>query len=185
MAVPTYHPTVTFEVNNPETTTHTDPGPLVVEVTYYYTISAVNRHGPSYSGSPVIVKPQSSQGFTQTVPRAPRNLRLDRSAPAGQVKLVWDAPVDGSATGYIVVLHRIGDHLPNGSWRGETLDSGVSSTTFIDHLTRDDFPDEGYVYRSYYVHSVNASGVRSVQAWEVVPLVAPPCEHCVNHIRTP
>ena len=185
MAVPIYHPTVTFEVNNPETTTYTDPGPLVVGVTYYYTITAVNEDGPSYSGSPVIVTPQASQGFTETAPGAPRNLRLDRSVPAGQMKLDWDAPGDGSATGYIVVLHRIGDHLPSGSWRGVTLDSGVSSTTFTDRLTRDDFPNEGSVFRVYYVHSVNASGVRSGQAWEVVPLVAPPCEYCVNHIEPP
>ena len=183
MAVPIYHPTVTFEVNNSETTTHTDPGPLVLGVTYYYTISAVNEDGPSYSGSPVIVTPQASQGFTETAPGAPRNLRLDRNVPAGQVKLVWDAPGDGSATGYIVVLHRIGDHLPNGSWRGETLASGVSSTTFTDHLTRDDFPDEGYVHRAYYVHSVNANGVRSEQAPLVVILPAPPREYCVNHIE--
>ena len=168
-------PTVTFNVNGKNTYSYTDPGPLVGGLTYYYTVWAVNSYGPSYTGTPTIVTPQASEGFP-AAPSAPSELRWDRSAQytqAGQVKLDWDAPEDGSATSYRVTVFRIGDTTPGGGWLERELGT-TSSTSFIDYLTLDDFSEEGHVLRSYRVYSVNDSGLRSWPVSYVVPV--PPSE---------
>ena len=173
---------------NAQGTTFTDPGPLVSGQTYYY-IWAMNADGPSYDGAWNVVTAQGEE--FGTAPGAPRSVRRDPSAPDGQLKLIWDAPADGSATRYVVVMHEIGDNRPNGSWRPVEMDT-VTSTSFIHHLTAEDFPDDGIIFRNYYVYSVTDDGLRSV--WPgpetdsdavVVGFFAQDCEGCAHIVRPP
>ena len=176
-------PSAVFEITNSDATSFTDPGPLVAGGTYYYVIWVINRDGPSYEAASVAVTPQASEGCAAP-PTAPRNLRWDRDAPPGQVRLLWDPPADNTADSYIVALNRVGDDSPKGNWTPITL-GATTATTFTDHLSRDDFPDDGYIYRAYYVHSVNAAGARSPHAWKLVPIYTPTCDGCVNAIQPP
>ena len=162
----------------------TDPGPLTRGQTYYYFIHAVNSDGPSYQGARARVTPQASEGFTATPPGSPRNLRYDRDAPDGQVALRWDAPQDGTATGYVVTVAFSGDRRPGGGHREVEL-GRTGSTSYTHYLTRDDFPDEGYIQRSYYVRAVNDLGLRSWQAWVRVPFVGPDCDGCTDSFIRP
>ena len=162
----------------------TDPGPFVSGQTYFYHIRAVNRDGPSYQGAWARVTPQASDGFTATAPGAPRNLRYDRDAPDGRVALRWDAPEDGTATGYVVTVTLSGDARPDGGYRQVEL--GITgSNTYTHYLTREDFPDEGYIQRTYRVYAVNDLGLRSWPARARVPFVGPDCDGCSDSFIRP
>ena len=176
-------PRVTL-ADNISQTSYTDTGPLVSGQTYFYYVWAVNKHGPSYEGAWARVTPQASDGFTATAPGAPRNLRYDRDAPHGQVALRWDAPEDDTATGYVVTVALDGDTRPDGGYREVELGS-AGSTTYTHYLTREDFPDEGYIQRTYRVYAVNDLGLRSWPARVRVPFVGPGCDGCSDSFIRP
>ena len=129
--------------------TYTDTTPMAGRVEYAYRVYARYQYGRS-RGAEVYVTAASN---SISRPSAPEN--LTKTVTSNSVTLTWDAPADGTATGYRIERYIIGEYTDDGSNKRVVLAERRSSSSYTDRTVD---PAKGYVWS---VYSVNRHGILS------------------------
>ena len=130
---------------------YTDNTAMAGGVEYVYLVYARYQYGRS-SGAHVNVIAASN---TISRPSAPENLA--KTVTSNSATLRWDAPADGTATGYRIERYIIGEYTDDGSNKRKVLTARQSGRSYTDRAID---PAKGYIWE---VYSVNRHGILSAE----------------------
>ena len=129
--------------------TYTDTTAMAGGVEYVYLVYARYQYGRS-EGADVYVTAASN---AISRPSAPEN--LTKTVTSNSVTLTWDAPADGTATGYRIERYTYGEYTDDGSNQRKVLTARQSGRSYTDRAID---PAKGYIWE---VYSVNRHGILS------------------------
>ena len=131
--------------------TYTDTTAMAGGVEYVYQVYARYRYGRSEGADAYVIAASN----TISRPSAPEN--LTKTVTSNSATLRWDAPADGTATGYRIERYTIGEYTDDGSNKRKVLTARQSGRSYTDRAID---PAKGYIWE---VYSVNRHGILSAE----------------------